>query len=249
MPTLLDNLVAGHRSPQQFPLSAAPAPADMAAAYATQAAVAAALHADVSGWKMGIAGDGTPMAAPLYAQLTRTSGSTWTLPAAGSPWVIEVEIAFRFDRDLAPRPGNPYTRDEIAAAVREAVVGIELVRGRYAVDGPTPLLYLVADNAANAGYIVGAARNGLGALDVRNLALRYTLDGAPAFAGAAAHPQGDPFAPIVACANAGNLPLGGIRSGQVVTTGTLIKPFPVTKSTVVAAELDGIGSVTVRLVA
>ncbi|MBS0320611.1 MAG: hypothetical protein JSR18_08730 [Proteobacteria bacterium] len=247
MTTLVENLVAGHRSPQQFPLAAAPAPADLAAAYATQEAVAHALHADIAGWKVGISGEGVPMAGPLYAQLTRTSGSTWRMPTAGSPWVVEVEIAFRMRHDLAPRPGQPYTRDDIASLVEEAIVGVELVRGRYVVDGPTPLLYLVADNAANAGYIVGAARKGLGTLDVRKLAVRYTLDGDTAFAGAAVHPQGDPFAPIVACANAGNLPLGGIRAGQVVTTGTLIKPFPVTAPTVIAAELEGIGSVTVRV--
>lgn len=247
MTNLVDILVSSHHTQQPLALTPALEPADLAGAYAVQAGVAKALAADVAGWKVGMHPDGTANAGPLYARLMRTSGATWTLPANGAALVAEVEVAFRLGQDLPPRPGKPYTRDDIAAAVAEVIVGIELVRGRYAPGAPTPFLALVADNVANAGYIVGAARKGLGTLDVCRLRVRYALDGKGMHDAVGGHPQGDPFAPIVANANAGILPLGGLRAGQLVTTGTLVPPFTLTQATLVTAELDGIGSVTLRM--
>ena len=248
MTTLVDILVSGHRSLQQ----AAPAPEleprDIAQAYATQAAVATALHATVGGWKVGMRPDGTAMAAPLYASLMRGNGATWTLPGNGNPLVAEVEVAFRLDRDLPPRTA-PYSRADIAAAVAQVVVGIELVRGRFGGTAVPPFHTLLADNVVNAGYIAGDSRQGLGTLDVARLRCRYALDGKPVHDGVGGHPQDDPFAPIVACANAGNLPLGGLRAGQLITTGTLVPPFKLTAPVAIAAELEGVGSVTLRMVA
>jgi 2-keto-4-pentenoate hydratase len=247
MTKLVDALVNAHRSAQQVALADVPEPADIAGAYAVQAAVAAALDAHVAGWKVGMRPDGTAMAGPLYAANLRDTPAHWPLPAAGTPLIVEVEVAFRLNRDLPARPGFAYTRHDIAEAVGEIVVGIELVRGRYAITGATPFLALLADNVANTAYIVGGARTGLGAVDVTTLRCRYARDGAPVFDRVGGHPQGDPFAPILACANAGNLPLGGLRAGQLVTTGTLTPPFEVTAATTVIASLDGIGSVSVTI--
>jgi 2-keto-4-pentenoate hydratase len=248
MTTLVDILVAGHRTLQQAAPTPELEPVDIAAAYATQVAVAKALGAEVGGWKVGMRPDGTAMAGPLYASLVRSSGATWALPGNGNPLVAEVEVAFRLNRDLPPR-ATPYTRTDIAAAVAEVVVGIELVRGRFGGATPPPFHTLLADNVVNAGYIAGDARKGLGSLDVARLRCRYTLDGKPMHDAVGGHPQDDPYAPIIACANAGNLPLGGLRAGQLITTGTLVPPFKLTAPVVVTAELEGVGGVTLRMVA
>ncbi len=247
MTTLVETLVAGHHAPQQAELDVTLEPADIAAAYAAQVAVAHSLAADIGGWKVGMRPDGTAMAGPLYAHLMRTSGATWMLPPVGNPLIAEVEVAFRLNRDLPARPGTPYTRAEIADSVAEVVVGIELVRGRFA--SPPTFLTLLADNALNAGYIIGASRKGLGALNAARLRCKYALDGEAVHEAVGGHPQDDPFAPIVACANAGNLPFGGIRAGQLVTTGTLVPPFTLAQPALVTAELEGVGSVTLRIVA
>ena len=248
MTTLVEILVAGHRTLQQAAPMPELEPADIAAAYATQVAVAQALGASISGWKAGMRPDGTAMAAPLYASLMRGNGATWTLPGVGNPLVCEVEVAFRLNRDLPPR-ATAYSRSDIAAAVAEVVVGIELVRGRFGGPSAPPFHTLLADNVVNAGYIVGEARKGLGTLDVTRLRCRYALDGKPVHDAVGGHPQDDPFAPIMACANAGNLPFGGLRAGQLITTGTLVPPFKLTEPVVVTAELEDIGSVTLRMVA
>jgi 2-keto-4-pentenoate hydratase len=73
---------------------------DIVAAYATQSHVAETLGADVGGWKVGIRPDGTPMAAPIYADAMKTSGATWLVPQAGRELVVEVELALRLEDDL-----------------------------------------------------------------------------------------------------------------------------------------------------
>jgi 2-keto-4-pentenoate hydratase len=248
MTTLVDILVAGHRTLQQAEPMPELEPADDAAAYAMQVAVAQALGAEVAGWKVGMRPDGTAVAGPLYKGLMRANGATWTLPGVGNPLVCEVEVAFRLERDLPPRAA-PYTRADIQAAVAEVVVGIELVRGRFGGPAGPPARTLLADNMVNAGYVAGDSRKGLGNLDVARLRCRYSLDGKRMHDAVGGHPQDDPFAPIAACANAGNLPLGGLCAGQLITTGTLVPPFRVTEPVSITAELEGVGSVSLRMVA
>jgi 2-keto-4-pentenoate hydratase len=217
-----------------------PAPPDVAAAYSAQARLCGALAARVGGWKVGIRPDGTPMAAPLYAHLIKATGASWPLPAAG-PLIVEVELALRLARDLPVRE-RPYARDEVAAAVGEILVGIELIHSRLAAAEP-PFLAFLADNLGNAGYVTGSATRDFRALDLARLRCTVTVDGALAHDKVGGHPQGDPYAPLLACLGQGRLQLGGFRAGQVVTTGSLIAPLRPTRRTAVRAELEGVGAV------
>ena len=61
------------------------------------------------------------------------------------------------------------------------------------------------------------------------------------------HPQGDPYAPLVAWANAQCDRLGGLRAGQIVTTGTLTPPRPVDRPCRVRATIEGVGDVALAL--
>src|SRR6516225_6014835 len=103
---LVAQLAAAHRDGERIPYDEALAPRDLAAAYGAQARVAETLGAEVAGWKVGIRPDGTPMAAPIYAHLGRTSGASWPIPAEGA-LIVEVELAFRLDDDLPARE-KPY---------------------------------------------------------------------------------------------------------------------------------------------
>ncbi len=222
-------------------------PADHASAYATQRAVAAALGFDVGGWKVGMLADGTPTAAPIYAQDIRASGASWQLPASGA-LTIEIELAMRFARNLPSRTGAPYTRRDVEAALADVMVGVEVLKSRFTGDAfPPPNVHL-ADNLGNLGYVTGGATRSFAALDLARLNCRYALGGAAVHQRVGGHPQDDPWAPVLACLNAGVAGPEGFRAGQVVTTGTLVPPFRVASPIRLDAALDGVGDVGVDFV-
>jgi 2-keto-4-pentenoate hydratase len=242
---LVARLVAAHHTGHLVPYADALVPHGIAAAYATQAHVGKTLGAEVSGWKVGIRPDGTPMTAPIFADNVKTSGATWLLPHAGQ-LVVEVELALRLADDL-PARSRPYSRDEVAGAVSEVLIGVELIHSRIGgIDDP-PFLIVLADSLGNAGYVVGDALRNFRALDLARLRCRMTVDGACVHDRVGGHPQDDPYAPLIACLGQGMMGLGGFRAGQVITTGSLIVPLRPTKRMAIHAELEGIGTVAVTI--
>jgi 2-keto-4-pentenoate hydratase len=177
----------------------------------------------------------------LYAATTKSSPATWLLPAAGQ-LVVEVELALRLAEDL-PLRNRPYSRDEVARAVSEVLVGIELIHSRIEGSDDPPFFLLVADNLGNAGYVIGDALRNFGALDLARLQCRMTVDGALVHDRVGGHPQDDPYAPLLGCLEQGLVGLDGFRAGQIITTGSLITPLRPAQRMVVHAELEGIGEV------
>ena len=242
---LVAQLAAAHHTGHLVPYTAALVPHDIFAAYTTQSRVAETLGAEVSGWKAGIRPDGTPMAAPIYAHMMKTSGATWLRPPAGQ-LAVEVELALRLEDDLPPRT-RPYKRDEVAGAVSEVLIGVELLHSRIGGNDNPPFFLFLADNLGNAGYVTGDALRNFRALDLARLRCRVTVDGAVRHDRAGGHPQNDPFAPVVACLGQGLMGLGGFRAGQIITTGSLITPLKPTARMAIHAELEGIGAVAVTI--
>jgi 2-keto-4-pentenoate hydratase len=242
---LVAHLVAAHHGGHQVPYGNTLVPHDIVAAYATLAHVAETLSADVGGWKVGIRPDGTPMAAPIYAHLAKSSGATWLLPSSGQ-LIVEVEIALRLADDL-PMRTRPYTRDEVAGAVSEVLIGIELIHSRILGNDDPPFFLVLADNLGNAGYVIGDALRNFRSLDLARLRCTMTVDGVSVHDRVGGHPQNDPYAPLIACLGQGMVGLGGFRTGQIVTTGSLITPLRPAKRMAIHAELEGIGTVAVTI--
>jgi 2-keto-4-pentenoate hydratase len=70
------------------------------------------------------------------------------------------------------------------------------------------------------------------------------IDGSEAYQGNSARILGNPLLAVVALANAQPLPLGGLKKGQIITTGSCVTPVPLRDGTYVA-DLGPLG--TVRL--
>ena len=149
--------------------------------------------------------------------------------------------------DDLPARTRPYTRDEIAGAVGEVLVGIELIHSHISGIDEPPFLLNLADNLGNDGYVLGDAVRNFRALDLARLRCRMTIDGTGAHDKVGGHPQNDPYAPLIACLGQGLIGLGGFRAGQIVTTGSLIAPLRPTKKMAIHAELGGIGAVAVTI--
>jgi 2-keto-4-pentenoate hydratase len=234
-------LVAAHAGHAAASETAA-APQSLAEAMRVQSEVAQALRASVGGWKVGFAPDGTAVAGPMFASVVSSSPSSRALPAGG--FIVEIELAFRLARDL---PARAYSRDEILDAASEALIGIELVAGRLGEPPSVPYPAFLADNIGNAGYVVGASTRSFRALDLKALRCTFRLDGNVVQDREGGHPQGDPVEPLRAYASAPSDVLGGLRKGQVVTTGSLTKPLRVDRAARIEATLAGIGDVTLEL--
>ena len=244
--TLVQNLVAARKARSLHRWQAQEGPADHDGAYQVQADVARLSGEAVAGWKTGFAPDGSgrPIAGPIFAGDCRPDGGVYRL-GAGQWVIVELELAIRLARDLPP--GRKYGIDDILAASSEVLAAIELVGTRYADFDGTPFEAKLADNLNNGGFVAGT-----GSADVRRvarngMALKLWRDGALIADHEARHNDGEPLLAVAAFAAAGVDRLGGLKAGQIVTTGSLNKLLKVDGPAEFKGELGGIGSVSLRI--
>jgi 2-keto-4-pentenoate hydratase len=198
-------------------------PADLPAAAAAQARIFRSIAADVNGWKVGVRPDKPAVAAPLFPLYEMSTDKPSSVAAI--PWrpgiAIEVEIAVRLAADLPVRTDRLYQREDIASAIASVHVGLEVVDNRVVEGSEAPLLIFLADALGNGGYVLGPQIPGRFAKELVGQNITILLSGEPLFSAAAVHPNGDPLTPLLAYALAPSDALGGLKAGQVITTGNL----------------------------
>ncbi|MDB5641708.1 MAG: hypothetical protein JWN07_1025 [Hyphomicrobiales bacterium] len=224
--------------------SVAEAPGDP---YFVQAEVAGLTGTRVAGWKTGFGPDRdrTPIAGPIFAADLLENGGAYRL-APGEQVLVEVELAVRLARDLPV--GQAYSIDDVLAASSEMLVGIELIGTRYANPDSAPFAARLADNLNNGAYVTGEGVPASAALSRTGLPMRLWIDGALVADQPGVHPDGDPLIGAAAWASAQADRLGGLRAGQVITTGSLNTPAPVSRAARIEAELGGLGRVRLEIV-
>jgi 2-keto-4-pentenoate hydratase len=239
-------LIEARRAGELLQLSPELVPADVASAILVQTEVMETIGASIAGWKVGYTPDGIPVAAPLYAADVHRPGATLRHgPARKSG--IEVEIALVLGEDLPPRGGRLYSREDIIAASRAAIAGIEIVASRFVDPPKPPFLAALADNLGNGAYVQGEEVGDFRHLDLARLRSQLRIDGRKVHDGVGGHPKGDPLAPIIDYANAPCDLLGGLKAGQIITTGSL-SGCPFLEGTMsLAAEVEGLGGVELRI--
>ena len=238
---IVAELVRAHASGKGIQSTAVPVPADTRRAMQVQALVQEQMARPVGGWKVAIGPEKEPIAAPLV-DVYPASSEISLFPNC----TMEVEFAVRLRRDLPRRGTGSYDRSDILDAIEHLVLGIEVIGGRFHDVANVPFLSFLADNLGNRAYVVGD-RLPLSTLDeVDGLACHVMLDGLALYQGPARHPAGDPLLPLLAYANEQSDYLGGLRAGQIVTTGSLCGVLPVRAAGLLQAHLDKVGQVSVR---
>jgi 2-keto-4-pentenoate hydratase len=217
-------------------------PADLAQAHAMQDATATALGDGIAGWKVAITAAGQVMRGAIFR--SRLLGSPATLPAGLVPMLgVELEIAFRFDHDLPPRVAD-YTEAEVANAAT-ALVGIEVVDSRFRSYADTPLLDRTADCMSNGAYVVGTSRNDWREFDLAALEATLSVNGAVVVSQRGGHIAANPILPAIPLVNllrAG----GGVRAGQIITTGTYTGLYRASPGDRVTGSFAGFGSAEIH---
>jgi 2-keto-4-pentenoate hydratase len=214
-------------------LDAAPwraAIADVADAYRVQSELARLAGGEVRAWKVtaltsaqqqGYRSD-RPVAGALLAPFCHASPATVTLAEFVVP-LLECEISFLLGRDL-PARAAPYARAEIEAAVEAIVPALEIADCRWAAGAPD--LLKLADDMGNGAFIAASSVPDWPAVDLAGIEIALAHEGTVIERGSAAKILGDPLAAVQALANAQPLPAGGLKRGQIVTTGTCTTPVP-----------------------
>jgi 2-keto-4-pentenoate hydratase len=207
-------------------------PHDLAEAYRLQAAVTRELGA-IAGWKVAAVtaaqretlGVEVAIGAPLlqpWMHDVRRSGAQLSVADFIVP-KLECEFAFELVRDLAPRPGSPYSRKEVAEAILAMRIAVEIVDSR--LPRGLGVRAELTDAFNNGAFVAGPRIHAWHSLDFAALAIVLTRahDGTTeeiARGSGAAILDGDPFGTVVQLANAPPAIARGLLAGDIVTTGS-----------------------------
>lgn len=218
---------------------------------AAQAIAAAAIGKEVGGWKVAF-NSNRPVAAPLLDVYDTGESCALTVPKSGTVGV-EIEICFVLANDIpAPETGKNYTRDDILSQVASVHLGAELVSYRLVEENKAPFPLFLADRLGNHSFVLGPKIDSAIITRVANEdatlpALVLECDGEVLFAAKPKHPQADAVAPLLAYANAPLDHLGGLKRGQVVTTGSLCGLVRLTGQTSIKASWEQIATLDITL--
>lgn len=235
------------------------APRDEADAYAIQEALRQLREADLgttAGYKVALTSNvmqqmlrfNSPFAGPLHANLIHRNGARLDHSRYGR-LCIECELAAVLGKTLLPA-GAPYTREQIADAVDTIAPALELVDDRNAdYKNISPLvLTLIADNAWNAGIVVGPAMKDWRHLDLANLHGTVQVNGDIVGEGEGRDVLGHPLEALRWLVNTITAQGKEIHKGMVVMTGTMIATKFVAPGDNLRFSVDGLGEVGISVI-
>ena len=224
-------------------------PASRAEGYAIQAHLETK-QAPIAGWKIAatsaegqahIGVDG-PLAGRLPQSRVFESGATLAF-GANHMAVAEAEFCFRMGRDLPPRSA-PYEVAEVLDAVASVQPGIEVPDSRYDDFAGVGAAQLIADDACAHEFVLGAATEAdWRAIDLAAHSVVGEVAGQLRREGSGANVLGDPRVALAWLVNE----LSGLgitlREGQIVTTGTCLRPMAIAPGAEVMADFGALGRV------
>jgi 2-oxo-3-hexenedioate decarboxylase/2-keto-4-pentenoate hydratase len=156
---------------------------------------------------------------------------------------VECEIAVRLARDLAPSEA-PFTAEWVAEAIDLYYPAIEIVDDRYVkwetMGAPT----LVADDFFAAGCVLGQGVPRSAAPDLLKVIGRALINGEEVGQGTGADVLGHPHNALAWLANHLAAEAKGLRAGEIVLTGSLVKTVWLNAGDRVVMKLRGLGNVS-----
>ena len=242
--SIAHRLVQAYQQQARIQVDPTNGPDDMPEAYSAQRLVWNRLVGDErqSVWKVGPAPDqAEPLAAPVFPQRFGLSPAVFP-PDLFNGIGVEAEIAFRFGRDLPVRTA-PSSREEIVEAIASAHVAMELVDSRLADPQAAGPEWRLADNLLNGVLILGDAIANWREVDWRDLPVEVHADGHLIDGRAGNPPRNDLFL----CLPWWVAHVGGVRAGDVVTTGAWTGMHRLHQARDITVAFPGLGACQVRI--
>ena len=250
-----ETLLAAHKANVQFKALGPPdRPATVSDAYDIQERFVTLLrgtHGDAVGYKVGLTsaamqtfcGIDHPIAGVVLARRVMQSGATVRRADYGRLG-LEFEIAVRLQSDV-PVTGMPFTAEAIAPHIDGVCAAIEVVDDRSADYASLDVLSLVADNSWNAGIVLSEFVAKWP--DLADVPGRATKDRVAIGEGHGRDILGHPFNSVAWLATQLAARGAGLKAGEVVMTGAVMKTvFPEADASY-RFDLEGIGFVEVQV--
>ena len=231
---------------------------DMDGAYAIQSELVRAKLAagrKITGWKIGLTskamqaalGIDIPDSGVLFDDMHFESGTTVAEGRFIQPR-IEAEIAFVMKADLS---GSDYTAADVVAATDYVTPAIEILDTRILRADPETgearkVFDTISDNAANAGIVLGNQHHPINAIDLRWTGAIVSRNGEVEETGLGAGVLNDPVTSMVWLARRLAEYGQSIKAGQVVLSGSFIRPVECPPGTHIVADYGDFGTVEVR---
>ena len=253
-------LWAQHRARKPFaPMPATLAPRTVDEAYAMQAALHSLLtevHGPIAGYKIALTtsvmqqmvGFHMPIAGVILAQTIHASPVT----VRRTDYVrlgVECEIAVQLGKDL-PVAQAPYHRDQVVEAVAAIVPAFELVDDRQAdyAQLAAHVLTLIADNAWNAGIVLGTPLRDWRHVDLAAVRGVMRINGTVVGEGYGRDVMGHPMEALLWLVNMLAQQGKSLTQGMIVMTGSLVATRFVDAGDTVGLSVDGLGEVQLSVV-
>jgi 2-keto-4-pentenoate hydratase len=250
-----DKLLAEHKANVPFKSLGPPdGPTTISDAYDIQEKYVALLgreHGDTVGYKVGLTSAAMqafcridhPIAGVVLERRVHQSGAAVRRSNFGRLG-LEFEIAVRIKSDV-PASGTPYTAEMIAPHIDGVCAAVEIVDDRSADYANLDVRSLVADNSWNGGIVLSEFATKWP--DLEGVLGRATKDGVAIGEGHGRDILGHPFNSVAWLATQLASRGAGLKAGQVVMTGSVMKTvFPVEDATY-RFELEQIGAVEVQV--
>ena len=231
-------------------------PDDLAAAYAIQAVHAERLAALQGGAPVGYKIGCTNVTAqaqlgidePFYGRLFPGAVHDSAARLRADDFfmrVIEAEFAFRMVDDL-PAAAAPYDLDGVAAAVGAVVPAIEVVDSRYTDWTTAGAAALIADNGSHGALIHGPVTEAWRDIDLESAPVILSVAGEVVREGVGGNALGHPLHALAWLANTLCFSGGGLRAGDLVSTGTCIEVYFADPKDRIRADFGDLGSLEVE---
>ena len=252
-------LLAEHQARHNFrPIPEPYTPYDLDEAYAVQEAFQQFLITSagpIAGYKIALTtpvmqqmvGFNEPVAGAVLAKTIHSTPASARL-ADYVHLGVECEIAVQLGTDL-PAAGAPYSRDSIADAVGVVMAAFELVddrRADYAQLAPQ-VLSLLADNAWNAGIVLGPPVTDWRGLDLAAARGTMRINGEVVGEGYGRDVMGHPLEALTWLVNAFAKRGKSLAQGTTVMTGSVVATKFVNSGDTVRFSVDGLGEVSLSV--
>ena len=231
---------------------------DMDDAYGVQKGVVAhkiSLGRKVIGWKIGLTSKAMqyalnidiPDSGVLFDDMLFANGAT--VPAERFiPPRVEAEIAFVMN---APISCENVTRADVIAATDYVTPSLEIldtriIRQDAATGQARSVIDTISDNAANAGLVLGGERHAVDAFDLRWVGAITRRNGEVEETGLGAGVLDDPVESVVWLARRMSQYGQKIMPGDVILSGSFIRPVETMSGALIEADFGPFGSVSCR---
>ncbi|HEY4164767.1 MAG TPA: fumarylacetoacetate hydrolase family protein [Dongiaceae bacterium] len=224
-------------------------PQTLAEGYAIQDAMLTCSEQPAVGWKIAATsaagqrhiGVTEPLAGRLFRDFVLPDGAHRpTKPLLMR--VAEAEFAFRMADDLPPR-GRDYVTREVCDAIGAMHLAIEIPDARFEKFDTIGPAQIVADDAFASWFVLGSRVKNWRDLDLPNQPVRALKKDQIVAEGSGANALGDPRIALTWLANHLNRRGDRLKAGDVITTGTCVKPVDIVAGDVVVADFGPLGQV------